>query len=217
MQLPLVLVGANDAHLFGQLLTELLDLLPQLIDLRHLFVLRGPNLDRFRPICILEGVHCLVQVGQRRGEISNHDRERVAAEALLQNTRKLGVAIGDVLHLALARTLRERGDDAAERAQGLVDADALLHALALRAGLPCALRPGQVHQVDLRPNLPLLPRLRHDVLLLDVDGEDAVRTRAPRVHLRLPCDASSVSLSHVLHEIAARADRQLQQSLNVHA
>eukprot|EP00966_Prymnesium_polylepis_P265545 6134071-Prymnesium_polylepis.1 len=77
--------------------------------------------------------------------------------------------------------------------------------------------PGGIYEVDTRPRLaPLAGALDRD-LLLDADRQDGVRARRMLVHRSLSRRAPRRTLGDEPHQLRARADRQLEQTLDVDA
>ena len=84
-----------------------------------------------------------------------------------------------LLPLARPAVLAEGGDDVTEGEEALVDGDALLEALALRARLLRALRSGEINEMELGACAVLPGGSRP---LLNNHGEERVRARRDGVH-----------------------------------
>ena len=90
---------------------------------------------------------------------------------------------GDASSSAVRVVPAQRGDDVPQRQQSAVDVDALLEPRPRGFGLLVPLGPGEVHEVELGGRVSFR-RIIRQKRLLDDDGEDGVRPRRKRVHLR---------------------------------
>ena len=149
----------------------------------------------------------VVVVGWRNGR--NHDSFGIASQRILEQPGQLGIPVGDVMGLAIDQSR----DHVAQSTQRQVYFGGLLHALACSARFACPLRPRQIHQIQLR-GLVLLVPLLVVLLRVDVDGENAVGAGRFGVHVGRADGSTFEPDFHVFFHFGNGVDLQLQQVLD---
>mmetsp|Transcript_17033 Transcript_17033/g.64473 ORF Transcript_17033/g.64473 Transcript_17033/m.64473 type:complete len:496 (-) Transcript_17033:7-1494(-) len=172
----------------------------------------GLVLDPLGAVRVPQRGQRLVVVVPGRPAVGDHHRLGVAAQAVLQQPRELGVAVRDVGRLGV-----DQGrDDVAQRREGEVDLRGFLetNARGARLGLPLGAR--QVDHVELA-HADVLLAVQPLALVLHRHREDGVAAGALRVHGRCPSHAVSLpGLQNCVH-LGRRLDHHARQVLHVDA
>lgn len=190
---------------------QLLNLLHILLEkgILRVFVDFGLILDEFGTTCISERAQSFIIVVICRGASCDHDGLCVTSQGILQQSGEFRITIRNVVSLAV----NERRNDITQRTEGKIDLGCLLHALASHSSLAGPLRSCQIHQVQFRSLVLLIPFLIM-LLRVDVNRKDAVRSRRLRIHTgRSDCPALEPKL-HVLFHLRDIINLQLQEILN---